>query len=415
MKRLFVVMIAFLMVFGLSAQTITVLHSGDTKFISTTHFTKVEELLRKDYPNVKVLWNKIDMSDGSTLTMDAMLAAGEAPNIYLDTAVRISKYMVPEYALPLNNLIRDLNKFIPGCLDSYYINGKLLGVPVTGSGQGMAINLDMMKEIGFTVKDDWTVSDFLKMAELVKQKYGGKKWATGMFAQNQSGDYLINNWFASFGVKWYENGNYNKTTIAKNGGAKVYEFYQLLNNKGYIPPNSATLNDDDYVIQWAKGDLAATAFFESWVKSYFETVVKQGLIDKPFEYKFVPFPRADGVSKVGTYYSGSVAVVHKTGTKTDEVAARLVEYLNNYDTEKLFSLEIGIVADKAGVPYPLNPRVAEVAKIIADNGIHDFGLTDRRFTERRSLQFPILQQVLNNKLTPEEAIKKFETALNSVK
>jgi len=236
-----------------------------------------------------------------------------------------------------------------------------------------------------------------------------------MFAQNQSGDYLINNWFASFGVKWYENGNYNKTTIAKNGGAKVYEFYQLLNNKGYIPPNSATLNDDDYVIQWAKGDLAATAFFESWVKSYFETVVKQGLIDKPFEYKFVPFPRADGVSKVGTYYSGSVAVVHKTGTKTDEVAARLVEYLNNYDTEKLFSLEIGIVADKVGVPYPLNPRVAEVAKIIADNGIHDFGLTDRRFTERRSLQFPILQQVLNNKLTPEEAIKKFETALNSVK
>jgi hypothetical protein len=59
--------------------------------------------------------------------------------------------------------------------------------------------------------------------------------------------------------------------------------------------------------------------------------------------------------------------------------------------------------------------VAQVGKIIADNGFQDVGLLDRRFTERRSLQFPILQQVLNMKLTPKEGIEKFEKALNSVK
>lgn len=415
MKKFIVAVLIILMAIPVFAQTITVLHGGDTKFPDgTTHFGNVEKLLKKDFPNVKIEWIKIDLSDGSTLTMDAMLAAGNAPNVYLDSTVRGSKYMVPEYALPLEKEIRDIKNYVPGVLDNYYVGGSLMGLPIAGSGQGMAINLDLMKDIGFTVKPDWTIEDFLKMAELVKQKYGGKKWATGMFAANQSGDYLINNWYASFGVKWYKDGNYNKTIVAESGGAKVYSFYQLLARNGYIPPNSATLTDDDYVIQWARGDIAATAFFPAWVAPYFKTVIEQKLIDKPFNYAFVPFPRAVGVKKVGTYYNSSVAVVHKTGKPEDKIAARLVEYLNDNSTEGFFS-DLGNIPEKVGAKAPPDPYTAQVMEIIKNNGIHDFGLTDRRFTERRALQYPILQQVLNFKMTPEEAIKKFDAALNSVK
>lgn len=235
-----------------------------------------------------------------------------------------------------------------------------------------------------------------------------------MFAGNQSGDYLINNWYASFGAQWYKNGEYNKSIVAEKG-AKVYEFFQTLVKNGYVPPNSATLVDDDYVIQWAKGDIAATAFFPSWTKPYFDTVIQQGIIKKPFNYEFVPFPRADGVTKVGTYFSGSIAVIHKTGTPADKVAARFVQYLNNNKTETLFAEEKGMIPDKIGIKDPSDPYTVQVMKIVATQGIFDFGLTDRRFTERRALQFPILQQVLNLKITPEVAIKKFQDALNGVK
>ena len=412
MKKILILLLSMFMVLGLSAQTITVLHAGETKIGNSTDFKIAESLLKQDFPGVKVEWMKMDLSDGSTLTMDAMLAAGEAPNLYLDSMVRASKYLIPEYALPLDGLIRDMDKYLPSSI--FNINGKVLGLSLGGSGQGMAINLDMMKEIGFTVKPDWTIADFLKMAELVKQKYGGKKWATGMFAANQSGDYLINNWYASFGVKWYENGNYNKALVAQNGGAKVYEFYQTLAKKGYIPPNSATLSDDDYVIQWAKGDLAATAFFPSWVQSYFDTVIQQKLIDKPFNYAFVPFPRAQGVSKVGTYINGTVAIVHKTGKPLDNAVVRLLEYLSVPEIENGQSA-LGILPDKVGTKPPTDPYTSQIATIVSNNGIHDFGLADKRFTERRALQYPILQQVLNFKLTPEEAIQKFEKALNGVK
>lgn len=413
MKKIFMVLVALMMVMGLSAQTITVLHSGDTVFGDTSHFKIVEKLLKKDYPKVKIEWMKVDLSDGSALTMDALLAAGEAPNIYLDTTVRTSKYAVPEYALDLKGLIRDLDKYAD--ISMYMNNGKLYALPVSGSAQGMLINLDIMKDIGFTVKPDWSIADFLKMAELVKQKYSGKKWATGMFAANQSGDYLLNNWYASFGVNWYENGDYSKSTIAKNGGAKVYEFYQTLVKNGYVPPNAANLNDDDYAADWAVGKFAATAFFPSWCKPYFDTAIQQKLIEKPFEYMFVPFPRAPGVKKVGTYYSGSVAVVHKTGKDVDKIAARLVEYLNADESENLFAKYIGLIPDKKGLIMPTDPYVAQVGKIIADNGFQDVGLLDRRFTERRAAQYSILQQVLNFKLTPEEAIKKFNAALDGVK
>lgn len=419
MKRVFIAVLCILVATAAFSQTITVLTEPETKFDASTgipsYHAYVEALLKKDYPNVKVKWLTLDLSDGSTLTMDALLAAGTPPNVYVDSMVRASKYLVPEYALPLDNYIRDLNQYYPASLEMFKVNGKQLGLPMTGSAQGMAINLDIMKEIGYTVPDNWTIDDFLKMAELVKKKYNGKKWATGMFAANQSGDYFINNWFASFGANWYNNKNYDKAVVADNGGAKVYEFYQILVKNGYVPPNCATMNDDEYIEQWALGNLAASAFFPHLCKPFFDSVIKQGLIDKPFNYKFVLFPRAKGVTKVGTYANYYAIIVHKTGKPEDVIAARLAEYLNNPVTGNIFA-EMGNVIDRKDVkPNTSDVHIQQVAKIVQENGIFDFGLSDRRFAERRAMQYPILQQVLMLKITPEAAIKKFQDALNSVK
>ena len=268
-------------------------------FEGQTDFAWAKAELQKEFPNVTVVHYQIDLSDGSALTMKAMLAADEAPNIYQDTVVRSGAYMRADFALPLDEYITDLDQYEESTLAPYRRDGKLLGLPAPGGAQGMAINLDMMAEIGYTVPDNWTIADFLVMAAKVKAKYGGEKYATGMFAANQSGDYLINNWFSAFGADYYKAGDYSKTTIKETGGAVVYKFFQDLMRDGYIPANSADLTDDDYVLQWARGELAATAFFPSWVKPYQDTVAAQGY--KPFNYKFVPFPRASWVKAVPTY------------------------------------------------------------------------------------------------------------------
>lgn len=394
-------------------ETITVLHTGDTVVNGVSHIELVVKAFNKDFPNVKVVLSKIDTTDGSTLTMDAMLAAGNPPNVYFDTMVRTAKYLVPEFALPLNGVVRDLDKYLPSSIEPFTVDGKVLGLPGTGGAQAMCINLDIMDEIGYTIPPDWTIDDFLTMAEKVKKFYGGKKYATGMFAANQSGDYLLNAWFASFGVKFYGN-SYDTSTIASSGGEKVFAFYQNLVRNGYVPEHPESLNDDDYALAWSTGQLAATAFFPSWVDGYFKSALSQGLIKAPFRYKFVQFPRAPGVALVPTYFSGAVAIVHKTGKPIDKVAARLAEYWNSQFSQELI-VKTGVLPVRTDVAPSTNEYVGQVLQVVAKNGLQDVGITDPRFTQRRALQFPILQKVLTFKISPADAIRQYESALSSVK
>lgn len=412
--------------FGQEERTITLLHGGDPDLGGWTRYTDAAERMQADYPGVTVEMLQVDLSDGSTLTMDALNAAGDAPNVYVDFIGRVSKSLVPEYALDLNGYIRDLDQYVD--LKPYTRDGAVLGLPDAGGAQGMAVNMDLMREIGFTPTWDWTVEDFLKMAELVKQHefvkveivepgffgrlFGRKpkeirtpvaKYATGMFAANQSGDYLINNWFATFGAEYYADG-YDYTTIAE-GGAKVYEFFQTLVRNGYIPPDSATLTDDDYVLQWARGELAATAFFPAWVKPYIDTVVANGT-GKPFEYQFFPFP-----GQAPTYVSAGAFVVHKTGTEADKWAARFVEYANGVKFQE-YTASIGSVPPRRDVSQPSDPRVAETSRIMADFGVFDLGSTMPFFARTRPQHFPILQRVLKLEVTPEDAIREYAAAIN---
>lgn len=395
---------------------LVVLGTGDTVYGDTSRYKIAEEKFKADYPDIKIKYLKIDLSDGSTVTMDAMIGAGNAPNIYEDSMVRASKYMIPEYALPLQNKIRDLDKYSVSELSLYTRDGNLMALPLPGSGQAMCINLEIMKEIGYEVKPGWTIDDFLEMAELVKKKYEGKKWATGMFAANQSGDYLINGWYASFGVQFYQNANYDEPTLKKTGAENVYKFYQTLVKNGYIPPNAELLADDDYVIQWAKGDFAATAFFPTWCKMYSDTVINQGLRDKPFPYTFVPFPKAKGVDKVPTYYNNHVYIVKNTGTAIDDISARFVEYLNCSEVQGKTAIFFDSIPNRNDATgKPKDPGVFQLIDIIKNNGLQDVGLTDPRFTERRATQYPILQKVLNLQITPEEGIAQYEAKLKAVK
>ena len=68
-------------------------------------------MLKKDFPYVDVEFLMVDQQGGSTITMDSLLAAGDAPNIYFDSQVRTGKYLVAEYALDLKPNIGDLEKY----------------------------------------------------------------------------------------------------------------------------------------------------------------------------------------------------------------------------------------------------------------------------------------------------------------
>ena len=412
MRRIFLILSIFIIAFSISAQTITVLITTDPAYGKTTHYKEAERLLRADFPNAKIKLLGVDTTDGSTVSMDALLAAGRAPNIYYDAVMRTSKYMIPEYALPLDGLIRDIGKYKKDIMADYYKNGRLLGLPEPGGGFAMCLNMDILREVGYDPPANWTTDDFLKMCSLVKAKYGDKYIISNMHAANQSGDYIVNMWYASFGVNWYNNKNYDVSHVSDNGGAKVYAFFQELMKRGYIPANSATMTDDDRDAEWCKGNVVSTGYCPGWLV-FQDSAIQQGTLAKKFDVKFVPFPRAAGIKKVPLYYYGAVYIVHKTGADADKVAARFVEYANGAWWQD-FGKELAF-PNRIDVTGPTNKHMIQIAKLLEENGVQDVGITDPRFTGRRAVQFEILQRVLQFKVSPEQGAREFQEALNAVK
>jgi ABC-type glycerol-3-phosphate transport system substrate-binding protein len=373
---------------------------------------------RAENPDVVLTTKHIDQSDGSTMTMDAMVAAGLAPDVYCDFLGRVSKYIVPEFALDLTPYMDDLDDYRDGVLEPFYRDGKLLGLPMPGGAQGMSLNVTMMREMGEPIPTDeeWTIARFLELAEKVKTFYNGERWVTGAFAANQSGDYLMWNWWASFGGTKFEGGDYSRTTANSEAGVKALEFLKLLHDRGYIEKEAPVLSDDDYAATWAQGKYLATAWFPSWSTHYWPTAIAQGLIDEPHEEVFIRFPNGAGLDKVPAATSYPGIVVHRgDDEEINKLAARMAWHLNKPSIQEMSIQRDEVHSNRKSVTAVVNKDGwRQIDEIVAKNGTMDLGLTHQSFSPIRVLLYPRLQDLWNGKQTPAEALKQYEAETNAM-
>ena len=411
MKKLLFISLMILLAFSVFAKgaverKIVVLYTGDGPTPAHLWQDAADATIAK-YPGLTIEFMKGDLSTGAPVTMDTLIAGGTAPDIYCDSMVRVSRYILPEFALPLNKHM-DVSDY--AYLEPMTRGGNVLALPVDGGAQGMCLNLDLLDAVGYTVPDNWTMGDFMEMAGKVKaygQKTGKEVYATGLFAGNQSGDYLWMNWFAVFGVKLYAP-DYVRSD-QNRGGAKVWETFKYFKNMGFIPNNSATLTDDDYALMWSKGMFAATAFFPSWVDLYFKSAMEQGLIKVPHRYKFVSFPNN---APACTNFSG--LVVNKDTKLKDEVIDLVKNVTSVTSASTRVKIQSSVAYRKSVTEKPADPHAVEIDAIVAKNGLYDLGVTNPWFAEVRAQGFPVLQSVLSGKLTPEQAGEEYTKKVNEI-
>jgi ABC-type glycerol-3-phosphate transport system substrate-binding protein len=395
--------------------TIKVLYGGYLDAKDLAIYTSLYTLRN---PDVKIESAPVDFSDGSTVTMDALTAAGNAPDLYVDFMGRVSKYITPEFAFDIGPYITDKADMLPGALDMTTRNGKLLGLAFPSSAQGMAINMKLAKAIGATEASfkNWTVDDFLAMAKKVKALNNGS-YATGLFAGNQSGDYLWMNWMASFGARMYAPGDYSKTIINSPAGLKFFAFLQDCVKQGYAEPNSAVLTDDDYALTWAKGKYLSTGWFPGWISVYFKAVKDQKLGGADFDVIFVPFPKATGVKSVPAAGSMPGGVVHNGPDSAKNIAAaNFLDFLGSQLGQGIYIYyaQQSYANRKSVKVYYADPWMAQVEQIVKDNGMLDLGITLPQFAEIRAQGFPELQGLYTGKKTPAQAIASYESNVNKI-
>ena len=391
---------------------IVVLGGGDT--ITEGGYSLLDAVkirFRAMYPNVVLKFVKVDTSDGSARTMDAFNKSDDPVEIYWDWAGRVSKYLEPGFALDLSEYT-DLSDYDETALIRR--GDKVYGVAVPGSAQAMVVNLDLLEEIGYPEPDwnNWTINDFLDLCEAVKVATDGEKWGTGAFAGNMSGDYLMRNWSASFGANYFADGDYTKTAFNDNAALQTLIFFKKLYDEGYIPRDSISLVDDEYVIDWAVGRIAVTPFFLGWVDHYFGTVIEQGMIKEAFRYKFVPYPKAPGVEKVPVYGSFAALMAVDQGNRwKNQMLADLIDLINSPESQLIMMYVHGDYPNRKSLNK--HPEWVNIQQIKAENGTYDVGMTIPQFMDTRPL-FPKALQLLWGGSSPEEVLSYYQKEMNDV-
>lgn len=363
--------------------------------------------------NIDIRFIEEDITTGSTISMDALIAAGKAPDIYNAFVGRASKYMVPEFALPLN---RFADRIKENFLGLFYRGADLLALPLDISNQGLCINLDMLEGIGVKIPEDGNISldEFLAICERVKTRLPGI-YGTAVFAKSASADYLYMNWFASFGAEMFKKGDYSRVAINSPAGVRTAAFFRMLYEKGYVPPDSPTLVDDDAVLLFWTGKVAMFAEYPGWEVNL-QATLDQKLIDKPFRYRLIRFPADAGVVKVPASFQGGVIVANKARPdatlKMIDVWVRPSTYIAANAISTQGAIYSGAV--KMDLPVNVSPLMAQSLEISAANGLWDQGIALQKFSELRKCWYPIFAELLRGKIAPDVAMAAYEAALMRV-
>jgi ABC-type glycerol-3-phosphate transport system substrate-binding protein len=421
MKRLFVVILFALAVAGAWSQTLTLMGNGVFKVSEAEAQFRYkdglfEEIVARFATDNKIKVNIVnrDVSKGS-LTFDTMLAAGTPPDVWWDAGSYMINYMKPEYALPMQKYM-DLKDYNKGLLDAWTINGNVYCVPLVNIATGMAVNLSMLKQVGYTLPEveGWTTEEFLKV--------GAKLKAIGIPATMIMGKGGINSWTVvwlySFGGALFAPGDFSKTTINTPQAIAGLNYMKTLIDRGYTPP-PLEINDDDGVERFTTNQVFSCMLQNGHSDPTFPEQVKQGKIDKIPDYSFIEFPHAVGRQHTPVSGYQTVVLAHKNANEnTNKLIGKLVAAITNRETQWYFATVSGgfptingFAPDVGAAQMPTYKAIANLAKA---GGIYKAWPDGPKGQEFRRIWNTLSEQWLLGKLTAAQFLAQVETEGNKV-
>jgi ABC-type glycerol-3-phosphate transport system substrate-binding protein len=423
MKRVVLVLLTFLLATGLFAQELTWLHEGDAFYkdwpgVDSEGFSslvqKVVYKFEKANPGVRVRPMVSDISTGSNFTLDTQLASGNPPDVITRTGMMVSKLMNDTWAIRPGNYVSldDYSKF---GLEAGSKNGVIYALPIGQAPSVMAVNLDDLASVGYTLPapEKWTTDEYLSLARKLKAK---GKYITALFAQNQSSDHWWMYWFIAFGAKLYDNGDYTKTALNSPQAVKALKFMKQLQDEGLIPPNPGELNDDMALDMWCKKEITTLAM-QIGHAAMMQAYVKQGIVDKEFAFTFVEFPHAPGMPRTPAIAGVTLAVGHKTkDEKRNALVAKLMIAVTGVDVQILDGYSGNFPTSKSAIAALTkpNPYWKTVKGILDQVGFWDRGSMLPQFPEIRAQMFPLMQEFYAGRITAENLLKKYESKVNEI-
>lgn len=427
MKRSFFLMLALTALVSISwaAPTeIVVMTNGVTGWLTNEDFrgfTGIREKLavdfEKSHPGVKVTILYRDVAQGS-LTVDALMAAGTPPDLWLDAAYYFKKYMNADYALPLEKYV-DLSKYHDYLLKPYVLDGHQYGLPYTNVMGAFAINATMLADIGYTLPDPdkWTTDEFMALGAKLKaakipltmlDMKGGMSGWTFFFLQ-------------AFGAQMYDvaKNDYSKVTINSPASLAGLEYIKKLIANGYAYPNPVEQDDNAAVELFTTGKVFSSSMQDGHVAYWVPQQIATGKLKSQFVARFVSFPHAPGLPNTKIYGYQSIMVGHKS---TDEARNKLIGELAALFSGREFTWYSSGVACGFSVLKDYEPSIGwaatdihkDIGKLGAAVGLFPAEDSGDKGAEVSRIWATMTESWIRGKVDSKTLLANFEKAANAI-
>ena len=387
----------------------------DTQGYDSPQHLVVAEFEQRN-PGVKVNYLHRDVTQGS-MTVDALMAKGTPPDVWIDAAGYFREYLNPEYSLPLEQYM-DVSVFYEDLLAPYTVNGHVYAIPVSNIATGMAINVSMLDEIGYTMpaQEDWTIEEYVRLAGLLKD---AGHYVTTVFTQEGFGSWMYP-WIYAFGGELYADGDHSRVAINSPESRRALEFLKMLVDEGYAVPYPNEVDDDATVELFTTGRLFSAMMQNGHTDYWIPEQVKNGVIDEVFDYTFVEFPHGPGVAHTPVYGYQTVVNVHRTDDeRRNELAAELAGQWLGPQFHSFMTVIAGgfpVIKDfeipNAG--RAAAPSMRAIADVAASAGFMDLGGMHPRAREVMAAATIPIQRYMAGEITAQQFLDIFEADANAI-
>ncbi|XEC95617.1 extracellular solute-binding protein [Paenibacillus tarimensis] len=365
---------------------------------------EIIEDYRTSHPHVTINLIEVAFKDLDA-KLKTMIAGGKPPA--LSRVTNPGAYV--NQALDLSPYVDDVNAFMNQFVESvkpyYYIDNKIVSVPMDVTANGLIYNKTLFEKAGVQVPQSpdevWTWDEFADALQQVIDKGGAKhgmvwdvtphRWSTMLY---------------EFGGSIFtEDGS--AAAINNENGIRAVEYFVQLHKDGLMP-ESVWLGGENPNNLFRTGTVAAH-FSGNWMVSNYKDISN-------FEWGVTYAPKEERRSSV----PGGKYVMAFQGTGVEDEAAAFIQYLSSQEVNAKYtskSLFISPRKDNAGLDYEYGKEMFAVFANELDNtppaAANDWSRQDIIPKVQTEIKEAI-QEVLTGQSKAKEAMDRVAEHINNV-
>ena len=385
---------------------------GTTKISFYSYFKKgqigsVIDAFEKKNPNIK-----IDMQAGQdpsqyVQTLQTRLAGGQPPAVFNLTMDNRTDVMSSGAALDLTG-----SDFFDGIDESNFElfkdGGKTYAMPVTAWYGSLIFNKDILKKAGYTtIPKTW--SEFLEMGKKIT-----KQGKTAFLEDINSGPAgsiagLQASYYASKGITTNMNEDIwsGKSTFEKEWTPVLTEWVKMV-KEGVLPTSTVGISSDQVKQQFMTGELAV---MRSGPWDYTD-LQKSGV-----NFGAAAFPSFDegGEQWINGGPDEGFAISSKAPKDQQEAAKKFLAFLNTKEALKLFTDAAGTQSLSSKYTAKSPDVYTDIVNNYLNKGKYYWTNWPKAPSAMLAEDIAVQQQLVQGKLTPEQAAQKLDEKWQSVK